>query len=389
MKHYDVLIVGGAIVGASVAWFLREQGFRGTIALIERDPQFTHSSTTLSAASIRQQFSEAANIRLSMFTLSLLRDLKRLFGEDADVGFREMGYLVLASDEGLPILQRNHEVQTSTGANIALEDAATLAKRYPWMSLEGVAAGALGLSGEGWFDAHALLTLLRRGLKTRDIDFITAEVSAIDVSNGLVRGATLADGTQFTCSRLVNAAGPAAGKVAGMAGLDLPVEPRKRTIFVFKSMDHFPDMPMLIDTTGLWVRPEGSVYITGVSPADGEPDPAAFGDFEPDWGQFEDLIWPTLAGRIPAFEAIRLERAWAGHYDYNTLDQNAVIGPHREIGNFYFCNGFSGHGLQQAPAAGRALAELITTGSYQTIDCSVFSHDRIEDNQPFFELNVI
>ncbi|MGH6762264.1 MAG: NAD(P)/FAD-dependent oxidoreductase [Phyllobacterium sp.] len=389
MKHYDVVIVGGAIVGASVAWFLREEGFKGSIALIERDPHFTYSSTTLSAASIRQQFSEAENIRLSQFGLSMLRDLKRIFGEDADVGFHEMGYLVLASQEGLPILRRNHEVQKSVGADIALEDAAALAKRYPWMSLEGVAAGALGLSGEGWFDAHGLLMLIRKGLKARDIDFITGEVSALSVANGLVTGVTLADGTALSCSKLVNAAGPAGGKVAALAGLKLPVEPRKRTVFVFKANDQYPDMPMLIDPSGLYVRPEGNVYITGISPSEEQDGPAEPGDFEPDWGLFEEVIWPTLAERVPSFEAIKMERAWAGHYDYNTLDQNAVIGPHRDIPNFLFCNGFSGHGLQQGPGAGRAIAELITHGAYKSIDCSVFSHDRIEENKPFFELNVI
>jgi glycine/D-amino acid oxidase-like deaminating enzyme len=167
------------------------------------------------------------------------------------------------------------------------------------------------------------------------------------------------------------------------------VEPRKRSVFVFEAKDRFDDMPLLVDPTGIYVRPEGSVYITGGAEPHETDTAAGPKDFEPDWPLFEETIWPVLAGRIPAFEAIRPGRAWAGHYDYNTLDQNAVIGPHPEMRNFFFCNGFSGHGLQQAPAAGRAVAELIVHGAYRTIDCSAFGYERILENRPFRELNII
>lgn len=389
MKHHDVAIVGGAIVGASVAWFLREEGFKGSIALIERDASFARASTTLSAASIRQQFSEGANIALSQFTLSLIRDLKGVFGADADIGFRQNGYLILAGPEGTGILERNHDVQCAMGADIVLEGPEALVRRFPWLNAEGLGAGAFGRSGEGWFDAHALLALFRRGLKARGVDFITGEVSAIKATGGAIQAVTLVDGTEFSCGSLVNAAGPAAGDVAALAGIALPVEPRKRTVFVFRSPAEIPDLPLLVDPSGVYVRPEGATYICGVSPPEEEDGRAAPGDFEPDWGLFENHIWPVLAHRIPAFETLRLDRAWAGHYDYNSLDQNAVIGRHPEISNFFFCNGFSGHGLQQAPAAGRAVAELIVHGAYRTIDCSVFGYQRIIENRPFRELNVI
>jgi FAD-dependent oxidoreductase domain-containing protein 1 len=389
MSRYDVIIIGGAIVGSSIAYYLREEGFSGSIALIERDPQFAHAATTLSCASIRQQFSIPQNIRLSQFTLGLFRRLKQEFGDDADIGFRENGYLILASQDGLPVLKANHVAQEAEGADIVLEDAAALERRFPWFSGEGIAAGAFGRSGEGWFDAHAMLTLFRKALKTRDIDLITAGVVSIERSGDRVTGVTLDTGERLTGGMIVNAAGTNAGRVAAMAGIGLPVEPRKRSVFVFEARDHFADMPLIVDPSGIYVRPEGAVYITGgaeASEGESAADPA---DFEPDWPLFEEVIWPVLATRVPAFEAIKPTRAWAGHYDYNTLDQNGVIGPHPEVENFLFANGFSGHGLQQAPAVGKAIAELVVHGGYRTIDCSAFGYARIAEGRPFRELNVI
>jgi FAD-dependent oxidoreductase domain-containing protein 1 len=237
MARYDVVITGGAIVGSSIAYYLREEGFNGSIALIERDPQFAYAATTLSCASIRQQFSIPENIRLSQFTLGLFRRLKEEFGPDADIGFREGGYLILAGDNGLPILKANHEAQMAEGADIVLEDAEQLAKRFSWISTEGISAGAYGRTGEGWFDAHAMLGLFRKALKTKNIDMITSEVTGIERSGNRVTAVTLATGERLETGTLFNAAGPNAGKVAAMAGLALPVEPRKRNVFVFDARE--------------------------------------------------------------------------------------------------------------------------------------------------------
>ena len=389
MRRHDVVIVGGAIVGSCVAWYLREQGFSGSIALIERDPSFNRAATTLSCASIRQQFSIGENIALSQFTLALFRRLTQEFGPDADIGFREKGYLLLASEEGLPILTANHQVQQAAGADILLEDAQALARRFTWLNTEGTVAGAYGRSGEGWFDAHQMLDLFRKGLRTRAIDFITGSVVAIGKTGNRVQSVTLDTGEEIACGLVVNAAGPQAGDMAALAGLELPVEPRKRSVFVFEAKDRFDDMPLMVDPSGIYVRPEGSVYICGGAEDYATDARAKASDFDPDWGLFEERIWPVLAHRVPAFEAIRPGRAWAGHYDYNTLDQNAVIGPHPEVSNFFFCNGFSGHGLQQAPAAGNAIAELIVHGGFRSLDCSVFAWERIAANAPCRELCVI
>ncbi|MCF6098241.1 NAD(P)/FAD-dependent oxidoreductase [Mesorhizobium muleiense] len=387
--RYDVVIIGGAIVGSSIAYYLREEGFSGSIALVERDPQFAHAATTLSCASIRQQFSIPQNIRLSQFTLKLFRRLTEEFGADADIGFREGGYLILAGENGLPILKANHQTQLAEGADIVLEDAEALVRRFAWLSAEGITAGAYGRSGEGWFDAHAMLMLFRKALRDKKIDFITADVTGIERQGDRVTGVSLDNGERLDAGIVVNAAGPNAGKVSAMAGLVLPVEPRKRNVFIFEAREKYDDMPLLVDPSGIYVRPEGSVYITGGAEPEEGDGPADPNDFEPDWPLFEEVIWPVLATRIPAFEAIKPTRAWAGHYDYNTLDQNAVIGPHPQVGNFLFANGFSGHGLQQAPAVGKALAELIVHGGFRTVDCSAFGYKRVAEGRAFRELNVI
>lgn len=384
-QSYDVVIVGGAALGSATAYFLFENGFRGTVAVIERDPTYAYAATTLSAASIRQQFSTPENIRMSAFGRAFFGELKDRFGDDADIAFREHGYLLLASDAGADTLQANHKTQTSEGADIALLAPDAIRARFPWLNTDDIALGAFGVSGEGWFDAHALLMLLRSGARQRGADYIHGDVIAIEREGWRVTAVQLADGRRISCGTLVNAAGPQAGDVAALADLALPVEPRKRCVFVFACREALPSMPLIVDTSGLWLRPEGQVFICGVPP---ELDPRA-DNFDIDYALFDEVIWPTLAHRIPAMEAIKMERAWAGHYDYNTLDQNAVIGPHPEVTNMIFVNGFSGHGLQHAPAAGRAVAELIVHGRYTTLDLSVFGYARIAENRPLRELNVI
>lgn len=387
-SNYDVVIIGGAVVGSAIAWFLKgELGFSGSVAVIERDPTYSRAATTLSAASIRQQFSTPENIRMSRFGLAFLAGLESRFGAESDVAFREAGYLLLASGAGRSVLEANHAVQRAEGADVVLLEPDALGRRFPWLSTDGVALGSLGLSGEGWFDAHALLQLLKSGARAAGADYIEGKVTAIDSATGHIEAVHLADGRRIACGTLVNAAGPQAGHVARLAGLVLPVGPRKRSVFVFRCREAVGAMPLMVDISGVWVRPEGDVYITGISPPETE-DPETE-ELEVDYPLFEEIIWPALAERVPAFEAIKMERAWAGHYDYNSLDQNAIIGPHPDMPNLIFANGFSGHGLQQAPAAGRAVAELIVLSRYDTLDLSIFGYDRIAARRPVRELAVI
>lgn len=387
-ESYDVVIVGGAIMGAMTAYFLTlDPAFSGRVAVIERDPSFATSATTLSAASIRQQFSIPENIRMSLFGLDFLRTIKERFGPEAAIDLHEGGYLLLASEAGAGVLRANHLVQQAEGAQIALLDPAALTARFPWLNVEDVALGAYGLAGEGWFDAHAFLAAARRQARAQGTVLMQGEVAAISREGERITGVTLADGRRIGCGALVNAAGPRAGRLAALAGIPLPVEGRKRCVYVLHCRTQLPRMPLLVDPSGFWIRPEGAYQICGAPDPEDDRDPGD--DFEVDWPLFEETTWPALAHRIPAMEEVKVVRAWAGHYEMNLLDHNAVIGPHPEVANFYFINGFSGHGLQQAPAAGRAIAEWIASGRSVSLDLSVFGYERIAAARPYRELNII
>ena len=387
-QTFDVVIIGGAAVGSSVAYFLtHDLGFTGSVAVIERDPTYAQSATTLSAASIRQQFSTPENIRMSGFGMSFFRDLKARFGADADISYRERGYLLMKGETGADVLRANNRVQTAERADIVLLDPDAMAAKFPWLNASDLTLGAFGRTGEGWFDAHSLLTLLRNAARAKGARYLHGEVTGIARDGNRAAGVTLANGECLACGTLVNAAGPQAGDVAALAGVALPVEPRKRSVFVVACRTPLSGMPLMVDPSGVWVRPEGEMHICGVSPPE-DADPRAT-DFEVDYAQFEEIVWPALAQRVPAMEALKLQRAWAGHYDYNTLDQNAVIGRHPEITNFIFANGFSGHGLQQSPATGRAVAELIVHGKFASLDLSLFGYERVAEGRAVRELNVI
>jgi glycine/D-amino acid oxidase-like deaminating enzyme len=391
MRRFDIVIVGSGIVGSAAAHYLRKYGFTGSVALVEKDTSYRKGCTALSVGGIRQQFSTPENIALSKFGLAVVRNLKEEFGPDADIGFKEQGYLILASDSGLPILEENHAIQIAHGAdNVLLRGAGELSARFPWLMADGLAAGCFGLSGEGWVDPYGFAALFRKSAIAQGVTFITDEVSAIQRDGSLVAGITLAGGEAIACGWLVNAAGYSAGMLSSMAGIDLPVGPRQRYVYVLdcpQATEALRKAPLTVIPGGAYFRPEGRNFLAGLSPEEHE-EPQAL-DWEVDHAWFEERIWPALAERIPLFEAIKVVGAWAGHYDYNAFDQNAVIGPHPEIRNFLFANGFSGHGLQQGPAAGNAIAELVVHGGFRAIDLSRFSFGRIGQNRPLFEKNVI
>lgn len=386
----DVVIVGGAVVGSATAYYLKKLGFSGSIVVIEQDLSLADSCTARSAGGIRQQFSTPENIALSQFGLGLIRNLKAEFGPDADVAFREQGYLLLASEAGLPILESNIAIQTAQGAPTLLLDPQALKGRFPWLVTDGLAAGSFGPEGEGWLDPHSLTALLRRDARDKGAAWREARVTHIERQGECIAAVGLSDGSRIACGALVNAAGAGAGAVARLAGIDLPVGPRKRYVYVLDCREPGESLrkgPLVVDITGFWFRPEGQQFICGLSPEESEEPPVEGEDVDYDW--FETRIWPALAQRIPAMEAIKVVNAWVGRYDYNSFDQNGIVGRHPEIGNFYFANGFSGHGLQQGPGVGNAIAELILHGSYRSIDLRRFGYERIAARRPLTEVNVI
>jgi FAD-dependent oxidoreductase domain-containing protein 1 len=389
----DVVIVGGAIIGSSVATFLAMRpDWSGRIVVVERDQTYRTSSTTLSAASIRLQFSTPLNIEISHFGVSFIKDLDRWLGVDGEpppeIDFVEGGYLFLATPDGMPIMRRNHELHRQHDVQVVLLDPDEIRSRFPWLATDQLAGGSLGLAGEGWFDAYALLQAFRRKARSVGVEYVAGTVEHVQRSGARVSGVRLADGRQIAAELVVNAAGPRAAEVAAMAGLELPVHPRKRQVFHFDCRERLGPAPLTIAPSGVYFRPEGESWIAGYSPREGEADPDTL-DLEVDRSLFDDFMWPELAQLVPAFEAVRLLDAWAGHYEVNTVDHNAVIGPHPELSGFLFANGFSGHGLQQAPAVGRGLAELIATGRFETLDLSPLGYERIQANQPIRELNVV
>lgn len=389
----DVVIVGGAIVGSAVATFLAlREDWHGRVVVVERDPTYRTASTTLSAASIRLQFSTPVNIEISRFGIGLIKELDRWLGvpgqPSPQIDFVESGYLFLATDAGLPALEANHAVQRAHDVPAILLSPQQLRQRFGWMNTDGIAGGSLGLADEGWFDAYALLQAFRRKARSLGVEYETGEVVDVLRDAEAVTGVRLADGRRLAADWVVNAAGPRAAAVAAMAGLDLPVHPRKRFVYHFDCRQLSGPAPLTVNPSGVYFRPEGPAWIGGYSPRAGEPDPDTL-DLEVDRSRFEEIVWPELAARVPAFESLRLLDAWAGHYAVNTLDHNAIIGPHPTLRGFLFANGYSGHGLQQAPAVGRGIAEWIASGGYQTIDLSPLGYQRVLDQRPLREVNVV
>lgn len=397
---YDVVIVGGAVIGSAVAYYLTANpDFTGSVLVVERDPTYATSSTSLSSSSIRTQFSNAINVRISQYGSEVIRsfaDAMAVGDDRPDLNFHPGGYLFLAStQEGVQTLRENHEVQRACGADVVLWTADELADAFPHLRVDDILLASYGRSGEGWFNNTGLMQGFKAKARVQGAEYVTDEVVAIGSAAGRVNSVTLKSGRKIGAGWIVNASGPRAALTARMVGLDIPVEPRKRTSFVFDCA-RSPEgsarvndgrLPLMIDISGAYCRPEGRFFLTGCPPR--EDVAVDWNDFEPQYDLFEEVIWPALAARSESFEAVKVVNQWAGHYAFNTLDHNMVVGPHPDMSNFIFANGFSGHGLQQAPATGRGVAELITYGEFRALDMSELGFERIVENRPFLEKAVI
>ncbi|NXC86093.1 FXRD1 protein, partial [Cercotrichas coryphoeus] len=441
-EEADVVVVGGGVVGWSVAYWLkvlegrrRRHGMR--VLVVERDPMYSRASTVLSAGGIRQQFSLRENIQMSRFSASFLRDInvcavvwagviwaiqphslwspvssQEYLGvpnePPINIQFQPSGYLFLASPQNAAALEATVQFQRDEGAQVTLLSPTQLKEKFPWINTEGVAVASYGLEDEGWFDPWTLLNAFRRKATSLGVQSCSGEVRAPpecpwppgtpDLS--VPSQVHMPDSLEYqpvACAIVVNAAGAWAGKLLEAEGLPrglcrplLPIQPRKRYVFTW----HCPNgpglsCPFLVDTSGAYFRRDGSAgnYLGGMSPPkEEEPDPS---DLSVDHDYFQEQVWPRLARRVPAFESLRVRGSWAGYYDYNTFDQNGVLGPHPRLENLFSAAGFSGHGLQHAPAAGRAVAELVIKGRYETLDLQRLGWDRLVDGEPLQEHSVI
>ena len=391
-ESYDVVIAGGAAMGSSTAYHLASQpGFTGRVLVVEKDATYAKAASALSLSSVRQQFSSPVNIRVGLYGVDFLKraaELLAVDGEAPDLPLRENGYLYLATEAGASILRDNHVTQTQEGADILLLEPAEAAQRFPFVNLEDVALAAWGRRGEGWFDGYALTQAYRRKARSLGVAYREDEVVEVERQGARVTGVRLKSGERVACGAFVDAAGASgAATLARGLGVEIPVRSRKRCVFVFEAKERFEGCPLVVDTTGVYVRPEGRTYLAGFSPV--EPDDPDSDDFDVVWSQFDDVIWPALAHRIPAFESLRLTSAWAGHYDLNIFDHNAIVGLLPGYENAFLAAGFSGHGMQQSPAVGRGLAELIAQGRYVSLDLADFGFARVLEGRPLMERNVI
>ncbi|XP_020856357.1 FAD-dependent oxidoreductase domain-containing protein 1 [Phascolarctos cinereus] len=412
-EHADVVIVGGGVIGWSVAYWLKRLEARNNtirVLVVERDPTYSRASTVLSIGGIRQQFSVPQSVQLSLFSIEFLRNINEYLavaGEPPlDIQFCPSGYLMLASEENASEMERNVKMQRQTGAKVCLLSPEQLKNKFPWINTEDVALASYGLENEGWFDPWCLLQGLRRKALSMGVCHSHGEVIELVSS---VRPMVTSRGEQVNikrinevhvkmnssleyqpvgCAVVINAAGAWSGKLAELAGIGigppgtlqgtrLPVEPRKRYVYVW----HCPqgpglEAPLVTDISGVYFRREGlgGYYLGGCSPT--EEDEPETEDLEVDHDFFQEKLWPHLAHRVPAFNSLKVQSAWAGYYDYNTFDQNGIVGPHPLVPNMYFATGFSGHGLQHAPGVGRAVAEILLNGEFSTIDLNVFSFSR-------------
>ena len=386
IRTADIVIIGGAVVGSAIAYFLKRDGFTGRVVVVEKDPSYQWCATGRSVASIRQQFSTRENIELSHFGASFFKGIRDEFGPEADIAFRERGYLIMATPEGRPALEQGIALQQSLGADTALLEPDDIARQFPWLSTDGLGGAGWGRSGEGWVDPNSLMQLFRKGAMARGVEYLADEVTGVTVAGGRIHGVQLARGDTIATDRVVCAAGWHSAKVAAMAGLAIPIRPRKRFVFVIDCKDPLPGAGLMIDPSGVYFRPEGKFFLAGLAPPDSQDLDAE--DFEIDHAFFDDEIWPLLAMRVPAFEAVKVQSAWCCHYDLNTLDQNAIMGPHPDLPGFVMACGFSGHGLQHSPGVGRGVAEHLIHGRWRTIDLTRLGYARVANNQPLLELNV-
>lgn len=406
--HVDFFIVGGGVLGSAVAHFLSARFGRSvSIAVLERDHSYQYASFARSNSCIRQQYTTPASVQMMRFAVDFLRQAPEALAcaanPEPNVSFQERGYLFLGDEAKRTSMQELNAMQRSLGADVQLVDAEELRRRFPWLNLDDIGLGSLGVTGEGWFDPHGLLTAFRKKAESDGVTYLKGTAVGFEVQGQRLAAVNAEDeGVQRTLKAgvFINCAGAWAKQVAALAGCSIPVDAKKRCLFVVDTPQSeerqrfWSTSPFIIDPSGVFIRPETSgKFICGFSRIDEDKDHECAGlphEIEnADYSIFQDIIWPTLANRVPMLEAMRVIHSWAGFYEVCTLDHNCILGLHPDRDNFWLCNGFSGHGMMQAAPAARALVELLASGHFETLDLSCFGYDRVLRNEPILELAVV
>ncbi len=387
-KTYDIIIVGGGIMGSATAYYLMKADATLKVAVIERDATYSQASTTLSMSNIRIQFSLKENIQISQYSSEVLKR----FEEEMAVGdqqpkiyFRQEGNLFLVAAAEETAARRAFEMQTDLGCQVKWWPPQTIKQHYPLYEPEKFIGGTYG-PDDGYFDAYAVLMGYKAKARSLGATYIQDEVVKIEKAQKRVAGVELAANGHLDAAFVVNCAGAWAADVAATAGVELPVVPIKRQVFALDTAVKPTDpLPLTVLPSGLYFRSEtGGLILLGKSL---EEDPVGY-NFSWDDKRFVELLWPELAEFVPAFDRLKLVRGWAGLYAVNTLDGNAILGQWPELTGLYLANGFSGHGLQQGPAVGRYLSELIL-GQPVSMDLSIFGPERILEKRPLSENGIV
>jgi glycine/D-amino acid oxidase-like deaminating enzyme len=387
-KIYDVIIVGGGIMGSSTAYYLMKSDPSLRVAVIERDPAYEHASTTLSLSNVRIQFSLKENIQISQYTVEALKRFEEemaVEGQKPRIHFRQDGNLFLVEASGKAAAVKGLELQKSLGCPVQWWSPQKIREEYPLYD-PGNLAGGTFCPQDGHIDAHAVLMGYKAKARSLGAEYISGKVVSISVDGKIVTGVMFAGDDRMQGKFVVNCAGAWAAEMAATAGVNLPVVPVKRQVFALDTAVK-PEgaLPLTILPSGLYFRTEtGGLILVGKSMTEDQIGV----DFTWDDKRFTELLWPELAEFVPAFDRLKLVRGWAGLYAVNTLDGNAILGQWPELDGFYLANGFSGHGLQQAPAVGRYLSELILKKPL-SLDLSIFSPQRIAENRGLSEKGLV
>jgi FAD-dependent oxidoreductase domain-containing protein 1 len=387
-QTYDVVIVGGGMMGCSVAYHLMKADGTIRVSVVEKDPGYEKASTTLSMANVRTQFSLKENVLISKYAMDVLERFgadMAVDGEAPDIAFRREGNLFLCDEDGRGAAFTAMDTQKELGCSVEWWSPADIRGHYPFYRTDEYIGATFGAK-DGHLDAYAVLMGYKAKARQLGAVFITDAVIEVLTRGKAVRGVRLASGNELISNYVVNCAGAWAAQVAETCGVKLPVQPVGRHVFALDTKVK-PDgpLPLTILPSGLYFRTElGGLILLGKSLAEDNV------GFDPVWDRdrFQELLWPELALFVPAFDTLKLVRGWAGLYAVNTLDGNAILGPWPELEGLFLANGFSGHGLQQGPAVGRYLSELILQRPV-SLDLSIFSPERIVLNRPLSENGLV